>query len=165
MMKNMIIQTNDNTNVPINDNLIKRSLTLKDIINLSLEDEDTITIPLSTISNDILNAIIEYCDYICNEPITEEGDLNDPKFENIKRFGEREKYAHREFTQWELEFLNKYCDTKDKLFDLMICADFLHTKELLYLCIKYTASIVEDLYYRKGEQSCQNIVEYFEFQK
>lgn len=124
-MSNIKLESNDGKVFEIKKKIAKVSLTIKNMLD-DLNDEEDGTIPLSNVSSDVLEKVIEYCNYY---------------HENSDFITEDSQYRTEEdLSEWE----KKFCDVDQEiLFKIILAANYLDIKPLLDLTCLAVAFIIE----------------------
>ena len=126
----IIVTLMDNTRIPFNIEVIKESLTIKNIIE-DIESDDAVPVYNDSCNATIMLKIKEFLEYIYAHPSDK---LSLQEFINTR--------GHTTISQWFHDFINV---EQKVIFDLALASDFLDIKLLLDFVCWSIANKIKDL--------------------
>ncbi|XP_051167915.1 S-phase kinase-associated protein 1-like isoform X2 [Leptopilina boulardi] len=128
-MPNIILQSTEGETFEVDVEVVKCSITIKNMLeNLGEDDDEKEIVPLINVNSAILKKIIQWATYHKENPIplVDDDENTEKGSDNI--------------SSWDAEFLKIDHGT---LFELILAANFLDIKELLDIACKSVANMIK----------------------
>ncbi|XP_031637676.1 S-phase kinase-associated protein 1-like [Contarinia nasturtii] len=123
-MSNIKLKSSDGEIIDADIEVAKSSAIIKSMLDVCGDEDSETVIPLPNVSSNIIRLVLEWVAHHRDEPIqiTESGDKEKP------------------IPEWDANFLKI---DQDQLFELIMAANFLQIKELLYVSSKTVANMMK----------------------
>jgi len=124
--ENVILQSSEGKYFQVSRAVIDRSTLIKNMIEDIGEVSET-PIPLPNVTSKVLEKVIEYCEHHKNDPI-------------LKTDEEYKDKHSKDIRGWDSDFINI---DQDQLCEIVLAANYLDIKDLLYFGCKAIADFVK----------------------
>jgi len=136
-MSKVKLQSSDDHEFEVDFELIKKSVTLKNMLEDIGEGED-MPIPLPNITANILEKVIEYLEHHKNDPSPNDDDEN--KEEKEEKEEKKDDKRTDNIDEWDTNFMKVDQAT---IFELILASNYLDIKPLLDLGCKTVANMIK----------------------